>query len=231
MSFKDLKEEVWKQNLELPKHNLVVYTFGNVSAIERAKGVIAIKPSGVAYVDLTPDKIVIVDLENNVVEGTFNPSSDTKTHLELYKAFPKIGGIVHTHSTFATAWAQAQKAIPCFGTTHADHLPCAIPCSLPLTKEQIEGDYEIETGKQIVKIFTDISYEEVQMALVANHGPFTWGDTAEKAVYNSVILEELAKMAYLTLQLDHDVKTANQDLINKHFYRKHGINAYYGQRK
>ena len=229
MEFKELREKVWLNNMELPKHNLVIYTFGNASAIDRDKGVIGIKPSGVPYEELTPDKIVIIDLDNKIVDGSFNPSSDTKTHLKLYKSFPEIGGIVHTHSTFATSWAQAQKYIPCFGTTHADHLPGAIPCTKPLSKKQIRGDYETETATQIIKLFKKISYQKTPMALVANHGPFTWGETVTKAVYHSVVLESLAKLAYFTCQLNPKAEVIKRDLVEKHFYRKHGENAYYGQ--
>jgi L-ribulose-5-phosphate 4-epimerase len=215
--------------MELPRRNLVQYTFGNASVIDREKGVIAIKPSGVDYDKLHPQDIVIVDLENNIVDGKLKPSSDTKTHLVLYKNFFDICGIVHTHSTFSVAWAQAVTPIPILGTTHADHLANEVPCTRVMSSEMIKGDYEIETGNQILDIFKDISYREIQMVLVACHGPFTWGLTPEKAVYNSVILEELAKMALYTRQINPQVNTINQELIDKHYKRKHGKNSYYGQ--
>ncbi len=232
-NLKELKERVWKCNMELVEKGLVLYTFGNVSGIDRNKGIIAIKPSGIPYSELTPDKIVLVDLENKIVDSKYKPSSDTKTHIVLYKNFSGIGGVVHTHSTYATAWSQAVKPIPCLGTTHADHIPGEIPCTRVLTDKQIKGDYEKETGYQIVKRFSKLSYSyrEIEMVLVACHGPFTWGAAPEKAVYNSVILEELAKMAYMTLDINPKVKNINRALIDKHFLRKHGKNAYYGQKK
>lgn len=230
-SFKELKERVWEANMELPRRNLVIYTFGNVSGIDRDAGVFAIKPSGVPYELLTPENMVCVDLDNKIVDGSGNPSSDTKTHTVLYRNFPSIGGIVHTHSTYATAWAQAQRSIPCLGTTHADHLPSEIPCSKVIRDEQIERDYEEETGNQIIECFRNLSYEEVEMALVACHGPFTWGSSPEKAVYNSVVLEELAKMAALTTMLNPLVQPLKETLLEKHYYRKHGEHATYGQNK
>ena len=229
-SLKELKERVWEANMELPRRNLVVYTFGNASGIDRERGVIAIKPSGVPYEDLTPDMMALVDLDNCVVEGDFRPSSDTKTHTALYRAFPKIGGVVHTHSTYATAWAQALKPIPCLGTTHADHVYGDIPCTMPMTDDQIRGDYEEKTGRQIIDCFRKLSYEEAEMALVASHGPFTWGDTIEKAVYNSVVLEELAKIALATVTINPSVHPVSQALQDRHFQRKHGTDAYYGQK-
>jgi len=229
-SFKELREIVWKANMELPAKGLVIYTFGNVSGIDRNKGVIAIKPSGVPYEDLSPDNLVLVDMDNNVVEGTLRPSSDTKTHTFLYKSFGEIGGIVHTHSPYATAWAQARKPIPCFGTTHADHLPGEVPCTRSLTEEQLQGDYETETGRQITDCFRDQSYEKTEMVLVASHGPFTWGRTPEIAAYNSVILEEISRIAYFTQTINPSVRQINQMLLNKHFFRKHGNDAYYGQK-
>jgi L-ribulose-5-phosphate 4-epimerase len=230
-SFKDLKERVWLCNLELFKKNLVVQTFGNVSAIDRDKGIIAIKPSGVPYSELTPDKIVLVDLDNKVIDSDLKPSSDTPTHSVLYNSFSQIGGIVHTHSPYATAWAQAKKPIPCFGTTHADFVQGEIPCTDELTDEQIKGDYEVETGNQIIKRFANISPEEVEMVLVANHGPFTWGETAEDAVHNTVILEELAKISLFTIMIEPGATGIHKSLLDKHFLRKHGKNAYYGQKK
>ena len=230
-SLRELRERVCKANLELQHKKLVVYTFGNVSGIDRDRGVYAIKPSGVPYKELTPESMVLVDLDNRIVEGDLNPSSDTRTHTVLYRHFPTIGGIVHTHSTFATAWAQAQQPIPCFGTTHADHIAGDIPCTDIMSDEQIEGDYEEETGNRIIDCFGDLSSTEVEMALVAGHGPFTWGTTPEKAVYNSVVLEELAKMAYYTRMLDPTVQPLKKALLDKHYNRKHGKDATYGQGK
>jgi len=227
--YDEIKQQVYECNMELPRQGLIIYTFGNASGIDRNDGVVAIKPSGINYDVLKPEDIVIVDLDGKVVEGSLNPSSDTKTHLLLYNHFPKIGGIVHTHSTYAVAWSQAAKTIPILGTTHADHLHLDIPCTDFMSENMIQGDYEVETGNQIIKTFKDISYQEVEMVLVAGHGPFTWGKTPEKAVYNSVVLEELAKMAILTLQINPDVSTLDETLIQKHYQRKHGSNAYYGQ--
>ena len=227
---KELKERVWKCNMKLFERGLVLYTFGNVSGVDREKGVFAIKPSGISYSELAPDRMVLVDLENKVVDSKYNPSSDTKTHTLLYRGFPNIGGVVHTHSTYATAWAQAKRPIPCLGTTHADYVQGEIPCTEELTDNQIKGDYEEETANQIIKRFAHLSYEEVEMVLVASHGPFTWGKTPEEAVYNSVILEELARIALFSLAIDPNTKSANQTLINKHYLRKHGKDAYYGQR-
>ncbi len=229
-SFKELKEIVWKYNLQLPRYDLVTFTFGNVSAFDRQKGVFAIKPSGVPYDVLKPADMVIVDLENKIVEGSLRPSSDTKTHTVLYSNFPEIGAVCHTHSTYATAWAQAQKSIPVLGTTHADHLAADIPCTQVISEDRINGDYETETGNQILQTLEKLSYSEIEMVLVACHGPFTWGKTAEKAVYNSVILEELAKMAAITLNINPDTPALKKYLINKHYLRKHGKNAYYGQK-
>ena len=228
-SLKELKERVFEANMELVRKDLVIYTFGNVSGIDRSRGIVAIKPSGVPYDELSPDSIVLVDLDNTVVEGTLSPSSDTKTHLVLYRSFPTVGGIAHTHSTFATAWAQAKRDIPCFGTTHADCAPGCIPCTRILTDDEIRGDYETETGNVIVERFDGLSYEETQMALVASHGPFSWGETPEKAVCNSVILEELAKTALYTELLNSSTGEIQQTLLDRHFRRKHGDNAYYGQ--
>lgn len=227
--FPEIKNQVYNANMELPRHGVVIYNFGNVSAIDRSEGIIAIKPSGVLYDVLKPEDIVIVDLDGRVVDGCLKPSSDTKTHLVIYKNFRNIGGVVHTHSPYAVAWAQATKAIPVFGTTHADHLHVDIPCTKMMSNEAIGGDYEVETGEQIIKVFDTISPDEVEMVLVAGHGPFTWGKTAEKAVYNCVVLEELAKMAYLTMQINPRTPRLKSKLIQKHYFRKHGPAAYYGQ--
>lgn len=230
-SFKALKQEVYESNMRLPELDLVLFTFGNASAVDREKEVFAIKPSGVPYEDLKPENIVIVDFDNNVVEGDMRPSSDTKTHALLYKSWEEIGGIVHTHSTYATAWAQSQKDIPIMGTTHADHLTVDVPCAPPMADEMIEGNYEHETGNQILDLFKErnLCYEEVQMVLIGNHAPFTWGKTVEKAVYNSAVLEELARMAYLSLQINPNAPRLKDSLIKKHYERKHGSDAYYGQ--
>lgn len=230
-AFKLLKEECYEANMQLPKLDLVVYTFGNVSAVDREKGVFAIKPSGVPYEVLKPEDIVILDFDNQVIEGTMRPSSDTKTHAFLYKTWKEIGGISHTHATYSVAWAQAQRDIPIFGTTHADHLTADIPCAPPMSNELIEGDYEHMTGQQILDCFAQkkVSHTEVEMVLLGNHGPFTWGKNAAKAVYNSKVLEELAKMAFLTLQINPEAPRLKEALINKHYERKHGKNAYYGQ--
>lgn len=229
--FQDLKQACYEANQQLPKLGLVVYTFGNVSAIDRQRGVFAIKPSGVAYDTLTIDDIVIVDLDNQVVEGTMRPSSDTKTHAYLYRSWENIGGICHTHSTYAVAWAQAQQDIPLFGTTHADHLTQDIPCAPPMADERIAGDYEHMTGQQIIDCFAEknLSYKEVPMVLLGNHGPFSWGKTAAEAVYNSKVLEEIGRMAYLTRQINPQAPRLKQALIDKHYQRKHGKDAYYGQ--
>lgn len=224
-----IKEAAFRANVELGDSGLVIATFGNVSAFDPEREVFAIKPSGVAYADLTPDSMVVVDCNNNIIEGTLRPSSDTKTHSVLYKSFEGIGGICHTHSTHAVAWAQAKRPIPILGTTHADHLACDVPCTGEMDDEMIQGDYETETGNQIVNHFSDLSSEEIQMTLVACHGPFTWGKTAAKALYNSLILEELARMAFFSVQLNPSVPRLKNSLVNKHYQRKHGSNAYYGQ--
>ncbi|MFP4384406.1 MAG: L-ribulose-5-phosphate 4-epimerase AraD [Spirochaetia bacterium] len=224
-----LKEEAYHANMEIPRYGLAVYTFGNVSAASRQNGVFAIKPSGVSYDTLTPDSMVIVDFEGQKVEGDLNPSSDTKTHAVLYREFDTIGGVVHTHSTHAAAWAQAAKPIPCLGTTHADHAAGPIPCTAFMSDEAVKRDYEEETGRQILEVFRDLSYRETEMVLVAGHGPFTWGKDAAKAVYNSVVLEELARMAFITLTIESGTPTLKQSLIDKHYFRKHGKDAYYGQ--
>ncbi|MGN7990317.1 L-ribulose-5-phosphate 4-epimerase [Pedobacter sp. 22226] len=228
----DIKEQAYKANMQLPKLGLVLFTFGNVSAADRAKGVFAIKPSGVPYEDLSPNDMVIVDFDGNTVEGSLRPSSDTKTHAVLYKHWEDIGGIVHTHSTYGTAWAQAQRAIPIFGTTHADHLTVDIPCAPPMADEMIKGNYEYETGFQIMNHFESLglSHREVEMILVGNHAPFTWGKTADKAVYNSAVLETIAQMALLTEQINAQAPKLKDSLIEKHYERKHGNGAYYGQK-
>ena len=230
-SYQRIKEQAYEANMQLPKLNLVLFTFGNVSAADQQRAVFAIKPSGVPYEELTVDKMVVVDFDGNVIEGSLRPSSDTKTHAVLYKNWSHIEGIVHTHSTFATAWAQSQRAIPIFGTTHADHLTVDIPCAPPMSDEMIKGNYEYETGFQIINHFKalDLSYQEVEMILVGNHAPFTWGKTAEKAVYNSAVLETVAQMALLTEQINPQAPKLKDSLIRKHFDRKHGADAYYGQ--
>lgn len=225
----ELKKAVYEANMLLPKHNLVTFTWGNVSQIDRETGYFAIKPSGVEYEKLTPDDMVIMDLEGNKIEGRYNPSSDTPTHLELYRAFPKIGGVVHTHSPWATSWAQAGRGIPCYGTTHADYMYGEIPCVRCLTKEEIDMAYEKNTGLLIVDYFKDKDYEAVPAVLCKNHGPFTWGKDGHEAVHNAVVLEEVAKMAARCEMINPQVKPAPQELQDKHYYRKHGANAYYGQ--
>ena len=226
-----IKQTAYEANMQLPKLGLVLFTFGNVSAADRSLGVFAIKPSGVPYEDLTPENMVIVDFDGNTVEGDFRPSSDTKTHAVLYKHWEEIGGIVHTHSTYATSWAQAQRDIPIYGTTHADHNTVNIPCAPPMSDEMIQGDYEYQTGFQIMDYLQEqgMSYKEVEMVLVGNHAPFTWGKTAAKAVYNSAVLEEVARMACLTEQIRHDAPRLQDSLIKKHYERKHGPYSYYGQ--
>ncbi len=229
--YKYLKELVYEANMEIPREALAIVTFGNVSGVDRGAGVMAIKPSGVPYHRLRVEDIVVLDLDNVVIEGTMRPSSDTATHSLLYKKFPTIGGVCHTHSTYAVAWAQAMKPIPNMGTTHADHLVSAVPVTEVMSDEMIQRDYELETGYQILNTFEKhvLSPEEVEMVLVACHGPFTWGKDPAKAVYNAVVLEEMAKMAYLTLQINRDTPSIKQSLIDKHYFRKHGKNAYYGQ--
>lgn len=229
--YKALKEECYKANMQLNELNLVVYTFGNVSAVDRANRVFAIKPSGVPYGILKPEDIVIVDFDNNIVEGSMRPSSDTKTHAYLYKNWDDIGGIAHTHATYSVAWAQAQRDIPIFGTTHADHLTVDIPCAPPMGDELIQGNYEHNTGVQIIECFQqkNLSHQEVEMVLIGNHGPFAWGKDADKAVYNSKVLEVIAEMAYITLQINPNAPRLKDSLIKKHYERKHGKGAYYGQ--
>jgi L-ribulose-5-phosphate 4-epimerase len=229
--YDSIKLSAYKANMKLPQLGLVIFTFGNVSAVDRSKGVFAIKPSGVPYEELSPEKMVIVDFDGKTVEGKLRPSSDTKTHAVLYKHWEKIGGIVHTHSTYATAWAQAQRDIPIFGTTHADHNTVDIPCAPPMSDDMIRGDYEYETGFQIMNCLKDrkLSYEEIEMILVGNHAPFTWGTTPEKAVYNSAVLESVAHMALLTEQINPKAPRLKDALIKKHYERKHGPDSYYGQ--
>lgn len=229
----ELKKEVYEANMLLPKYKLITFTWGNVSGIDRESGLFVIKPSGVEYDELKPEDMVVVDLEGNVVEGKYRPSSDTATHLELYKAFPEIGGVVHTHSSYATSWAQAGRSIPCYGTTHADYIYGEIPCVRCLTAEEIEDAYEANTGKLIVNEFKAMDKEilAVPAVLCKNHGVFTWGKDAHDAVHNAVVCEEVAKMAYRTETINPEVKPAPQELQDKHYYRKHGANAYYGQSK
>jgi len=228
---RDLKRCVWKANLDLVRHNLVILTFGNASRIDRKKGIVAIKPSGVSYEDMKPEDIVLVDLEGKVIGGKLNPSSDTPSHLELYRAFPAIGGITHVHSEHATMFAQAEREIPCLGTTHADHFNGPVPVTRRLKKSEVENDYEANTGKVIVERFKNLDPLEMPAVLVAGHGPFCWGRSVEEAVANSLILEKVAVMA-LGAKLLSLRKTALPDyLLKKHFQRKHGPRAYYGQRK
>lgn len=230
MSYAKLKQQAWEANMELHRRNLVLYTWGNVSQIDRDRGVIAIKPSGVPYERLTADDMVVVDLDNRRIEGTLNPSSDTRTHTHLYRHFPDIGGVTHTHSTYATAWAQAQQDIPCFGTTHADYAYGAIPCTALMTNEQISKDYEEETGVQITQAFAGRNPMETPMVIVAGHAPFTWGKNAAESVYHAVVLEEIARMAYLTTSIDPARGPLKQAIVDKHYLRKHGKDAYYGQK-
>lgn len=231
MKYENIKQSAYNANMQLPKLGLVLFTFGNVSAVDRSLGVFAIKPSGVPYEELTPAKMVIVDFDGKTVEGTLRPSSDTLTHAVLYKHWEHIGGIVHTHSMYATAWAQSLRDIPNYGTTHADHTTVDIPCAPPMSDEMIRGNYEYETGFQIMNALQEreLSYEEVEMILVGNHAPFTWGKTPEKAVYNSAVLEAVAQMAYLTEEINPNAKRLKDALIKKHFERKHGPDSYYGQ--
>ncbi|MBC6607642.1 L-ribulose-5-phosphate 4-epimerase [Hymenobacter sp. BT188] len=229
--YQDLKQACYEANMQLPKLGLVLFTFGNASVVDREQGVFAIKPSGVPYDTLRPEDIVIMSLGGKVVEGDKRPSSDTKTHAVLFNHWDYIGGIVHTHSTYATSWAQAQLDIPILGTTHADHLTADIPCAPPMADAMIAGDYEHQTGWQILNEFQrrGLSPTEVEMVLLSNHAPFTWGKTVEKAVYNSAVLEEVARMAYLSCTLRPDVPRLKDALIQKHYDRKHGVNSYYGQ--
>ncbi len=229
----NLRKAVYEANMELPRRNLVTYTWGNVSGIDREKGLVVIKPSGVEYDELSPGNLVILNLDGQVVEGDLNPSSDTKTHLELYKAFPQIGGIVHTHSPHAVGWAQAGRDIPCYGTTHADYFYGPIPCARSLTEQEVAEDYEMNTGKVIAETFAQRGLNPVHVPAVIcrSHGPFTWGRDAAQAVYHAVVLEEVARMALYTIGVDPNAAPAPQHVQDKHFMRKHGPNAYYGQKK
>ena len=231
MLLRRLREEVLSANLELVRRGLVLYTFGNASGISRSDGLVAIKPSGVPYSDLTPEQMVITDIEGKVVEGALRPSSDLDTHLEIYRRFPKAGGVAHTHSEFATAWAQARRPIPCLGTTHADYFHGSVPVTPPLSTVEIEGDYELNTGRAICRLFEQVNPETIPAVLVANHGPFCWGPTATEAAHNAVVLESVARMAYYTFTLAADASAISQDLHDRHFLRKHGQGAYYGQVK
>lgn len=226
-----IRESAYLANLQLPELGLVLFTFGNVSAADHREGVFAIKPSGVPYDELSPEKMVIVDFDGKTVEGTLRPSSDTRTHAVLYRHWSEVGGIAHTHSTYATAWAQSLSDIPILGTTHADHNTVDIPCAPPMDDGKIMGDYEEETGFQILNCINDrrLRYQDMEMMLAGSHAPFTWGKTAEKAVYNSAVLESIAEMAFLTRQINPEVARLKDTLIRKHFDRKHGKDAYYGQ--
>lgn len=228
----ELKQKVYEANVELPRRGLVTYTWGNVSGIDREAGLFVIKPSGVEYEDLRPEDLVVMDLDGNKVEGSMNPSSDTKTHLVLYRSFPEIGGIVHTHSPYAVGWAQAGKDIPAFGTTHADYFYGPIPCARHLTQEELDEDYELNTGKIIVETFRErgIAPVSVPGVICRSHGPFTWGKDAAQAVYHAVVLEEVAKMALFTRMVEPTAEAAPQRYLDKHYMRKHGPNAYYGQK-
>ena len=225
----ELKELVYKANLDLVKHNLVLFTWGNASGIDRERDLVVIKPSGVEYDAMTADQMVVVDMYGNIVEGNLLPSSDTPTHLALYKAFDNISGIVHTHSTYATSWAQAGVAIPILGTTHADYFADDIPCTRDMDQDEVMGSYEKETGSVIIERFRNLNYNQVPGILVKNHGPFTWGKNLPEAVHNSVVLEEIAKMAFIAYSVNPNL-TMNHFLTEKHFQRKHGANAYYGQK-
>lgn len=227
----ELKQKVFEANMLLPKYGLVTFTWGNVSGIDRESGLFVIKPSGVDYETMTADDMVVMDLNGNRVEGHYKPSSDTPTHLELYKAFPEVGGIVHTHSSYATSWAQAGRGIPCYGTTHADYMYGEIPCARCLTKEEIDGAYEENTGHLIVNLFKELDKDPmaVPAVLCKNHGPFAWGKDPHEAVHNAVVLEEVAKMAYRAETINARIQPAPQELQDKHYFRKHGANAYYGQ--
>jgi len=228
---KNLRKSVCKANLELPQLGLVIFTWGNVSGIDREKGLVVIKPSGIPYDKLTPESMVIVDLEGNVVEGSYNPSSDLKTHLRLYEAFPGIAGVVHTHSTYATAFAQAGQSLPAYGTTHADYFYGPVPCTKVLTDKEIRGDYELETGNVIVKTFANLKPNAIPGVLVNNHGPFTWGKSPSDAVHNAAVLEECAKMAWIGLSLNPEMGPIKQRLLDKHYKRKHGPGATYGNKE
>ncbi len=229
MRLSDLRQAVHAANMDIFRRGLAQFTFGNVSGIDRASGMVVIKPSGVPYESMTPESMVIVDLDNRVVEGALKPSSDTRTHTALYRAWSDIGGITHTHSTHATAWCQARRALPCLGTTHADHCHGPVPCTAVLTDKEVAGDYEEATGQQILTAFANLDHVAVPMVLVAGHAPFTWGESPAKAAYNAGILEEVARMACLTLAIDPTSKTLPAAIADKHYFRKHGANATYGQ--
>lgn len=228
-----LKEQVLKANLDLPKYGLITFTWGNVSAIDRETSLVVIKPSGVSYDDMVANDLVVVDLEGNIIEGKYKPSSDTPTHLALYRAFEEVGGIVHTHSNWATSWAQAGRSIPSYGTTHADYFYGSIPCTRKMTPSEIQGQYELETGNVIIETFKNNNIDPMMVpgVLVYSHGPFTWGKDANEAVHNAVVAEEVAKMAYQAEQLSLGLSSMQNELLDKHFLRKHGKNAYYGQTK
>ena len=228
----ELKQRVYEANMLLPKHGLVTFTWGNVSEIDAERKIFAIKPSGVEYDKLTPDDMVLVDLDGKVVEGNLKPSSDTPTHIELYKAFTSVSGIVHTHSPYATSWAQSGRNIPCYGTTHADYIYGEVPCLRVLTEKEISKDYEKNTGLLIVNEFERLCLEPeaIPAVLCKNHGPFAWGKDANEAVHNAVVLEQVARMAYMAEQINPRIQPAPQSLLDKHYTRKHGANAYYGQR-
>ncbi|AEJ20913.1 L-ribulose-5-phosphate 4-epimerase AraD [Gracilinema caldarium] len=230
--YKSLREEAYEANMEIPRRALALYTWGNVSAFDRQRAILAIKPSGVAYEALKVSDMVVMDLEGKKVDGKLNPSSDTKTHIVLYRVFPGIAGVTHTHSTYAVAWAQARRSVPVLGTTHADHCTHPIPCTEYISEEALKHDYEQETGNLIVATFRSqqLDPEEIPMVLVAGHGPFTWGASAAKSVYHAAVLEEICKMAYLTGVLSDDIKGLPAYIVQKHYDRKHGANAYYGQR-
>lgn len=226
-----LKQQVYEANMLLPKYGLVTFTWGNVSAIDREKGLVVIKPSGIEYENLKPEDMTVVDMDGNIAEGRYKPSSDTATHLVLYKVCEGIGGVVHTHSSYATSWAQSGRGIPALGTTHADYFYGEIPCTRDMTREEIGNEYEKQTGNVIVERFADLDFIQIPGVLVMNHGPFSWGKDAHEAVHNAVVLEEIAKMALNTQMLVNDLKPITKSLLDKHFLRKHGASAYYGQGK
>lgn len=231
MMLKKLREKVCQANLELPRRGLVIYSWGNVSGIDRESGIVVIKPSGISYSELTPDKLVLLDLNGTIIEGELNPSSDTPTHLELYRSFPEVGGVCHTHSLNATVWSQACRSIPCLGTTHADYFYGAIPVTAVMTREQVEVDYELNTGKVIVDAFAGKDPMQMPAVLVAGHGPFTWGADALKSVESAVVLEQVAEMALKAAVINPALPMLPQYMLDKHYLRKHGKNAYYGQKK
>ena len=230
MLLQTLRQEVLEANLELVRRGLVLYTFGNASGISREKGLIVIKPSGVPYETMKPEHLVVTDLTGKVVEGYLRPSSDLPTHVELYRAFPEIGGVTHTHSEYATSWAQARRPIPCFGTTHADYFHGPVPVTQSLKKKEIASDYEKNTGTAIARTFESLDYAAIPAVLVANHGPFTWGPDVKTAAHNAVILEAVARMAFFTVNINAEAQGVGQDLHDKHYLRKHGKDAYYGQK-